>query len=94
MATYDQWLDSYSAAYDAVPGPLDQPCPRCGNHRLRLVFTGDLERLIGYAHFWCDHCLHGIGVSRTAIPDGAVIQDIRRPRADREPKIPNYRLVQ
>ena len=48
MATYDQWLELYSAAYDAVPGPFSAPCPHCGHRRLRLVFTGDPERLVGY----------------------------------------------
>jgi hypothetical protein len=94
MATYDQWLDAYSAAYDMVPGSLVDACPNCGHHRLRLVFTGDLDRMVGYAHFWCDYCLQGIGISRTTIPDDAVIQDIRLPREQREPKIPNYELAQ
>jgi hypothetical protein len=94
MATYDEWLDAFSAAYDAVPGPLQDACPNCGHHSLRLVFTGDLEQLVGYGHFWCDNCLTGIGISRTTIPEEAVIQDIRLPREDREPKIPDYRLVQ
>ena len=50
--------------------------------------------MIGYAHFWCDNCLQGIGISRTQIPDGATIQDIHHPREAREPKIPNYHLAQ
>lgn len=94
MAAYDQWLDSYSAAYDTVPGPLLLPCPNCGHQCLQLVFTGDLDRMVGYAHFWCDRCLHGIGISRTAIPEHAVVQDIRQPRESRRPEIPNYQLVQ
>ncbi len=94
MTTYDQWLDAYSAAYDATPGPFSMPCPHCGHRRLQLVFTGDLDRMVGYAHFWCDHCLLGIGISRTTIPAQSVIQDIRQPREDRQPKIPNYQLVQ
>ena len=93
MATYDQWLDAFSAAYDLVPGPPAGACPNCGAHQLRLVFTGDLDRMVGYAHFWCDHCMQGIGISRTSIPDDAVIQDIRRPREQREPRIPDYSLV-
>ncbi|GAB1689449.1 hypothetical protein KRM28CT15_12520 [Krasilnikovia sp. M28-CT-15] len=94
MATYDDWLDAYSAAYDAAPGPFSLLCPNCGRQSLRLVFTGDLERMVGYAHFWCDSCLQGIGVSRTSIPDEAVVQDIHQPREDRQPRIPNYLLVQ
>jgi hypothetical protein len=94
MATYDQWLEAYSAAYDAGPGPFDDACPNCGHHCLQLVFTGDLDGVIGYAHFWCNHCLQGIGVSRTTIPDHATVQNIRLPRDQRQPKIPNYQLVQ
>jgi hypothetical protein len=94
MATYDAWLDAYSAAYDTVPGPFDEACPNCGHHCLQLVFTGDPDGAIGYAHFWCDHCLQGIGISRTTIPDRATVQDINLPRERRQPEIPDYRLVQ
>ncbi len=90
MATYDEWLDAFSKVHDAMP---DVACPSCGHRSLRLVFTGDPERMIGYAHFWCEHCLEGIGISRTEIPHGAVVQDIRLPRADRLPRIPDFRLV-
>ncbi|MBO3736853.1 hypothetical protein [Actinoplanes flavus] len=93
MTTYDRWLDAYSAAYDTVPEPFEIACPQCGSKRLRLVFTGDPGSDVGYAHLWCDNCLYGIGVSRTIIPDGAVVQDIRQAPADRLPPIPNYRLV-
>lgn len=94
MATFDQWLDAYSSAYDTVPEPSADACPNCGHRCLRLVFTGDLDRMVGYAHFWCDNCLQGIGISRTTIPDDAIVQDIHQPREQREPKIPNYQLVQ
>jgi hypothetical protein len=94
MATFDEWLEAYSDAYEMIPGPLTDACPNCGHHRLRLVFTGDLDRMIGYAHFWCDNCLQGIGISRTTIPAGATVQDIRHPPDTREPKIPNYQLAQ
>lgn len=90
MATYDQWLEAFSEVYSATP---DVACPNCGRRLLRLVFTGDPDRMIGYAHFWCEHCLHGIGISRTEIPEGAVVQDIRLPRAERQPPIPDFRLV-
>ncbi|MEV6303293.1 hypothetical protein AB0M02_28040 [Actinoplanes sp. NPDC051861] len=94
MATYDQWLDAYSAAYDATPGPLVLACPNCGHARLNLVFTGDPDRMIGYAHFWCGYCLQGLGVSRTDIPAGATLQDSRLPRDERRPQVPDYQLVQ
>ena len=93
MATFDDWLDVYEKAYEAVPSDADLACPNCGHHTLRLVFTGDLERAEGYASFWCDTCLLGIGISRAPIPDGAVVRDIRVPREDRLPRIPNFRLV-
>ena len=93
-ATYDEWLASFSTAYDTIPGPLDEACPNCGHHCLQLVFTGDPGGSIGYAHFWCNHCLQGIGISRTAIPDHAIVQDIRLPRDQRQPRIPNYDLVE
>jgi hypothetical protein len=93
-ATRDDWLEAYSTAYDAPPGPIDLPCPNCGHRTLRLVFTGDRDQMVGYAHFWCDHCGTGIGISRTEIPDGAVIRDIHQPRDQRRPPIPDYQLVQ
>ena len=94
MATFEQWLDAYDDAYDSVPGHLHDACPNCGQHRLRLVFTGDLQRMVGYAHFWCDHCLQGIGISRAVIPVRSVVRDILQPAEDRVPKIPNVHLAQ
>lgn len=93
MATRDQWLTAYSEAYDAVPRDAGLACPHCGRRTLRLVFTGDLDRGVGYASFWCDTCLQGIGISRAPIPGGAVVQDIRVPAGEREPRIPNFTLV-
>lgn len=93
MATYDQWLAAYSAAYDSIPRDSALSCPNCANQTLRLVFTGDPDRMIGYAHFWCDTCLEGIGVSRAPIPEGAIMQNIHDPRQVRVPKIPDFRLV-
>lgn len=93
MATPEKWREAFRAACDALPEPFDIACPNCGRCRLRLVFTGNLNRGVGYAQFWCDNCLNGIGISRTFIPDGAVTQDIRLPVDERLPKIPNFRLV-
>jgi hypothetical protein len=93
MATREQWLDSYEIVYDAIPGDPHVPCPNCGHDTLRLVFTGDPERMVGYAGFWCDNCLQGIGISRAPIPDGAIMQNIHDAPEDRQPKIPNYQLV-
>ncbi len=74
--------------------PTDDACLHCGHLCLQLVFTGDLDGTIGYAHFWCNHCFEGIGISRTAIPENAIVQDMHLPRDERRPKIPNYHLVQ
>jgi hypothetical protein len=93
MATFDDWLTAYGDVYDAIPGDAGLACPNCGHRTLRLVFTGDRDRAIGYGHFWCDTCLFGIGISRAPIPDGAVVQDIHLLREEREPRIPNYTLV-
>jgi len=93
MATFDDWMDVYEEAYDALPDTANLACPHCGHHTLRLVFTGDLEEGIGFGHFWCDTCLLGVGISRTSIPEGAVTQDIRLPTEERRPAIPNFRLV-
>ena len=94
MATYDQWLDAFSTFYDSIPRDAGLPCLNCGQKTLRLVFTGYPERMIGYGHFWCDTCLVGIGICRAPIPEGAVMQNIHDAPEDREPKIPNFQLVQ
>ena len=93
MATFDDWADAYNEVYDAIPADADVACPNCGHHTLRLVFTGDLERYVGYGMFWCDTCLLGISLCRVFIPDGAVVRDIHLDREDRMPAIPNFRLV-
>ncbi len=93
MATYDEWLYAYSAFYDAIPNTSHLACPNCGHKTLRLVYTGDPDRMIGYGHFWCDTCLQGIGISRAPIPDGATMQDIREAPENRLPKVPDFRLA-
>ncbi|HEX5201754.1 hypothetical protein ACFQS1_30740 [Paractinoplanes rhizophilus] len=93
MATYEDWMDAYDAAYDALPRDADLACPNCGHHTLRLIFTGDLDRDVGYGSFWCDTCLLGVGTCRTIIPDGAVVRDIHLSSEERVPQIPNFRLV-
>jgi hypothetical protein len=93
MATFDEWEAAYSAVYEALPGDAHVACPNCGYDALRVVFTGDPERMVGYAHFWCENCRLGIGISRAPIPDGAVMRDIRDAPENRLPKIPSYTLV-
>lgn len=93
MASWEEWKRAWNPVYEAIPGDSHTPCPNCGSDALRIVFTGDLDRAIGYASFWCDSCLEGIGVSRTAIPDGAAVQNIHDAPEDRRPEVPNYILV-
>lgn len=94
MATWDEWSERYEVAVLAVPEDPHQPCPECGHDALRLVFTGNLVTRIGYASFWCDHCLQGISISRASIPEGAVAHSIKDPPDARRPRIPNFRLIQ
>lgn len=93
MATFDEWLDAYDLVYTEVPARPSTPCPNCGHVELALVFTAKIDDRIGYAHLWCNHCLEGIVVSRSAIPVGAIVQDGQRPPEERVPTIPNYRLA-
>jgi hypothetical protein len=92
-ATFDEWLRAYGEVYSALPDSADVACPNCGHHTLRLVFTGDLDRAIGFALFWCDTCLWGISISQAPIPDGAVVRDIHLPLDEQPPEIPEFRLA-
>jgi hypothetical protein len=92
-ATIEAWRDAYNEVYDAIPSDADIACPNCGHHTLRLVFTADPDRDVGYGAFWCDTCLLGMSISRVIIPDGAVVRDRRLPRDERRPPIPNFTLV-
>jgi hypothetical protein len=93
MATFDDWMDVYEQFYDAAPIEPHVACPECGSYRLHLVYTGDLDRDVGYGLFWCDACLLGVSICRAVIPDGAVVRDIRLPSEERFPQVPNFRLV-
>jgi hypothetical protein len=93
MASFEDWLDAFDAVYEAIPDDAGRSCPNCGHDRLNLVFTGDPERMIGYAHFWCDNCREGVGISRVEIPPDAAMRDIHDAPEQRSPRIPNYRLV-
>ena len=93
MATFEEWLARYEAAYAAIPQAADAACPNCGYEGLRLAFTGDIATAIGWAAFWCDNCLQGITLSRVPIPDGAVVRDISQPPERRRPLIPDFQIV-
>jgi hypothetical protein len=93
MSTWDDWAAKDEAAYSAVPRDLHAACPNCGHDALRLVFTGRVDEGVGYASFWCDHCLQGIVVSRAPIPPAAVVRSIDDPPAERKPEVPNYTVI-
>lgn len=90
---FEAWLDAYDAMYAALPARGGATCPECGQATLRLVFTGDPERRLGWAQLWCESCNLGIHISRTAVPDGAPMNDRTAPIADRPHPVPNYTLV-
>jgi hypothetical protein len=93
VASWEQWLAKYEAAYEAIPEDLPAACPNCGHDALRLVFTGNTARLVGWAAFWCDNCLQGITISRVQIPEGAVIRDIDQAPEHRRPELPDFEVV-
>jgi hypothetical protein len=93
VASWEQWLAKYEAAYEAIPEDLPAACPNCGHDALRLVFTGNTTRLVGWAAFWCDNCLQGITISRVQIPEGAVIRDIDQAPEHRRPELPDFEVV-
>ena len=93
MASFEQWLETFDEVYRAMPDAPDLACPNCGQRALRLVFTARPGADVGYAAFWCEHCGEGIHISRAAVPAGAVVRDGGVPIEDREPKIPDYRVV-
>lgn len=93
MATLEEWLARYEAAYAAIPQAVRAACPNCDHGTLRLVFTGDIAAAVGWAAFWCDNCLQGIALSRVPIPDGAVARDINQAPERRRPQIPDFEIV-
>ncbi|MCT2585905.1 hypothetical protein [Actinophytocola gossypii] len=90
---FDRWLDAYEAMYAALPEHGDSTCPNCGQPALRLVFTGEPSRRIGWAQLWCENCQLGIHISRTAVPDDVPMNDRHTPVAERALYVPNYTLV-
>lgn len=91
MATWDQWMDAYDAAYRALPNePAEAACPDCQAQALRLVLRESRSSRTGAnAYFWCDACLQGVGVSPAPVPDGVAPQ----PADDDLTGIPNFRIV-
>ena len=93
MAGFDEWLAAFDEVYRTLPADEKTACPNCGHRTLRLVFTAKPDADVGYAAFWCDTCLQGVHISRSAIPVGAVVRDSSLPIEDRQPSIPDYVAV-
>ena len=93
MASFEDWLEAFDVVYRTMSGDGRVACPNCGHQALRLVFTVRPGSDVGYAAFWCDNCLEGVHISRAVVPGGAVVRDASLPFEDREPKIPDYKVV-
>ncbi|RAO47822.1 hypothetical protein GAR06_01817 [Micromonospora saelicesensis] len=93
MATFDEWLTAYDAVFRALPAASDLACPNCGQRNLRIVFTARPAANAGYVSFWCDTCMEGIHVCRAPIPDGVTARPADKPTEERNPRVPDYRLV-
>ncbi|MDT0347640.1 hypothetical protein [Streptomyces litchfieldiae] len=90
---WSDWLAIYEQAYASPTALREQACPRCAARELSLVFT---ERSVGgdgYANLWCGHCLHGIHVSRSLIPEGATVIPRGSTAEQENLVIPDCRLV-
>ena len=93
-ASWGAWLEAYEQHYKALPGrATHRPCPSCGEDGLRLTFTGQPDRRVGYAAFWCDGCLVGIHLSRCPVPEGVPMESLDTPVEQRAVRVPNYTLL-
>jgi len=93
-ASWGAWLEAYEQHYKALPArATHRPCPSCGADDLRLTFTGNQDRRVGYAAFWCDGCLVGIHLSRCPVPEGVPMESLDTPVEQRAVRVPNYTLL-
>ena len=86
-ASYEQWIDTYQAAYASVTGTVGIACPNCAARDLRLVFITRGNRDRGQANMWCMSCRNGIFLAPCLIPENADSV------AEGEVDIPNFSLV-
>jgi hypothetical protein len=93
LASVDDWFDAYALVYQALPDHADVACPNCDHQTLQLVFTGDSGTGVGWASFWCDHCLYGLHLSRVSIPDGGEILPVDARIEQRRSRIPDYTII-
>ncbi|RZT79035.1 hypothetical protein EV382_2231 [Micromonospora violae] len=77
---------------DLVPVDVAQSA-NCGWRTLRIVFTAQPAANAGYVAFWCDTCMEGIHVCRAPVPDGVTVRPMDKPAEERNPRVPDYRLV-
>ena len=67
---FKNWLSIATHIQDNAENLQRFECPKCGQHQIDYLYSGDLKRKIGYLSVWYQACLHGIRVSRVGIPDG------------------------
>jgi hypothetical protein len=65
-------------------------CPNCQQLGINFQYVGDLETRIGYLAIWCSYCLHGIHISRVAIPKEAEALPFGVSNEELLRKIPNF----
>lgn len=93
-ATWEAWVRAYQEVHGGLPGvAADVACPHCGKRTLRVAFMAGEDQPRGIGFFWCDSCLFGIGLSRTAIPDGIEALPFGLAVDELHGVIPNYTLV-
>jgi hypothetical protein len=92
-ASTEEWFQAYEAVYRALPARASRPCPNCGHDDLHVAFTGYADERVGWASFWCGHCLFGLHLSRVSIPEGVEILDIDLSPEQHAQKVPNYTII-
>ncbi|NJC86188.1 hypothetical protein [Planosporangium mesophilum] len=90
---WDAWLDAFSLVHEAAPADIDVACPSCGKGKVRITYTGDPERRVGYAIAWCDLCLRGIHLCRVAIHPDVEMLTFGSSDAERRAVVPNVELI-
>ena len=91
--SWDEWVRALERVLANLDSIGDVPCPTCGAHTLRIVFTGDEDDRIGYANFWCDTSMDGIFTSRIHVPGGVPMLPFRLPGEERLKYVPNYAII-
>lgn len=93
QASYDDWRRVYGEVHDALPEHPEVACPNCGHTALRLDFMAHESDHTGYGMFWCDSCLFGIRVCRTAVPAGVAFHPMGAPSDELRKAVPEYTVV-